>query len=86
MSPTMTNFLLGIIAGSLMAAIATIAAVRQPGIQARLGLFPVSDAILMPAAKLNDPAPKPEVACKPGAEVGQPDMLFSRRRFWSVAP
>lgn len=82
----MTNFLLGIFAGGLMAVIATISAVRQPGVQARLGLFPVSDAVLMPAAKTNDPAPKQEVTCKPRGEVGQTDMLFSRRRFWSVAP
>ncbi len=82
----MTNFLLGILAGGLMAAIATIAAVRQPGVQAKLGLFPVSDAVLMPAAKTNDPPPRQEVICKPVATVGQTDMLFSRRRFWSVAP
>lgn len=82
----MTNFLLGIFAGGLMAAIGTIAAVRQPGIQEKLGLFPVSSAIMMPAAKLRDEPPKQDLHCKPAAEVGQPDMLFARRRFWSVAP
>lgn len=82
----MTNFVLGILAGGLMAVVATIAAVRQPDIQSRLGLFPVSTALMMPAAKPREETPKPGPPCKPGLEVGQPDMLFSRRRFWSVAP
>jgi hypothetical protein len=82
----MTNFILGIIAGGVMAAIATIVAVRQPDIQARLGLFPISTAIMMPAAKLKDEVPKPDLHCRQGADVGQTDMLFARRRFWSVAP
>ncbi|NEU12960.1 hypothetical protein G3T14_12535 [Methylobacterium sp. BTF04] len=82
----MTNFILGFIAGGVMAIIATIAAVRQPDIQARLGLFPISTAMMMPAAKLKDDAPKLDLPCRPGVEIGQTDLLFSRRRFWSVAP
>lgn len=82
----MINFLLGIVAGGVIVAVAATAAVRQPGVQAALGLFPVSTAILMPAAKLRDEPGRPDVPCRSTVEVGQPDMLFSRRRFWSVAP
>jgi len=88
----MMNFVLGTIAGGLLVGIVTISAVRQPAIQARLGLFPVSTALMLPAAKTADAASRPEAAsrpdthCRPVASVGQPDMLFSKRRFWFVAP
>lgn len=91
-STTMMNFVLGTIAGGLLVGIVTISAVRQPAIQARLGLFPVSTALMLPAAKTADTASRPEAAsrpdthCRPVAIVGQPDMLFSKRRFWFVAP
>lgn len=83
----MMNFVLGTIAGGLLVGIVTISAVRQPAIQARLGLFPVSTALMLPAAKSADPVLRPETPCKPVvASVGHPDMLFSKRRFWFVAP
>lgn len=83
----MMNFVLGTVAGALFACIATIAAARHPEVQARLGLVKPVVPITMSAAP-----PRPECPCSAnstkGAElqVGQPDMLFSRRRFWFVAP
>ncbi|KAB1076067.1 hypothetical protein [Methylobacterium planeticum] len=81
----MMNFLLGLVAGGLIACVATIAAARHPEVQARLGLNPAPvPAVTMPAAP-----PRPD-ACPPQAGerpvVGNPEMLFSKRRFWSVAP
>jgi hypothetical protein len=81
----MMNFILGTVAGGLLVGLVTISAVRQPAVQAKLGLFPVSSALMMPAAKAPD-APRLDTACRPGKTVGQPDMLFSKRRFWFVAP
>jgi hypothetical protein len=87
----MMNFVFGTVAGALLASLVTIVAVRQPGIQARLGLFPVSTAPILPAAR--SPGPTPEGrgdAARPcraaPAEVGKTDMLFDRKRFWLVAP
>ena len=80
----MTNFLLGAAAGALIAGVGTIAAVRQPEIQVRLGLRP---PVMLAAAPV--PAPRPETACPPPAadrKVGQVDMLLSPRRFWWIAP
>lgn len=85
-STTMMNFVLGTVAGGLLVGVVTISAVRQPAVQARLGLFPVSTALMMPAARSPDPVPRPEAPCRPALNVGQPDMLFSKRRFWFVAP
>ncbi|MCJ2036907.1 hypothetical protein [Methylobacterium sp. J-068] len=82
----MMNFVLGTIAGGLLVGIVTISAVRQPAVQAKLGLFPVSTALMMPAARSVEPAPRSETVCPPHASVGAPDMLFSKRRFWFVAP
>jgi hypothetical protein len=84
-STIMMNFILGTMAGGLLVGLVTISAVRHPSVQAKLGLFPVSNALLMPAAK--SPATnRLDPACRPLATVGQPDMLFSKRRFWFVAP
>ena len=83
----MMNFLLGLVAGSLIACIATISAARHTDIQARLGLVPPAHAVLVeqPAAK--------DVRCavpdkwEPAqATAAQAEALFSRRRFWYVAP
>ena len=84
-SATMMNFILGTVAGGLLVGLVTISAVRQPVVQAKLGLFPVSTALLMPAAKTPE-ASRSDLPCRPAATVGQPDMLFSKRRFWFVAP
>lgn len=82
----MLNFILGTVAGGLIACIATISAARHPEVQARLGLIASTHAHLMPAAV---PA-KPEPACPPPAVVGPSvnaqELLFSKRRFWSVTP
>ena len=81
----MMNFVLGLVAGALIAAIATIAAARDPGVQTALGLRPAAASLPLAA-----PAPtRPDKACVPSTPtpgVGSPDMLFSKRRFWSVAP
>lgn len=84
----MMNFMLGTVAGGLVACIVTVAAVRQPEVQARLGLFPVSTALLMPAAPPRIEPPCTILPARSPAEgaVGHPDMLFSKRRFWFVAP
>ncbi|TGD95273.1 hypothetical protein [Methylobacterium nonmethylotrophicum] len=85
----MLNFLLGAVAGALMAAVATIAALRNPDVQVRMGLVRPEPAVIQsrrpepaacppPAAQAQMPAGTPQ--------VGQPEMLFARRRFWSVAP
>lgn len=79
----MMNFLLGAVAGALIACVGTITALRHPDIQLRLGLRPT----VVAAA----PAPRPpEPACPPPAaterKVGSTDMLLSPRRFWSIAP
>ena len=82
----MMNYVLGTVAGGLLVGLVTISAVRQPTVQARLGLFPVSSALMLPAARSAEAAPRGETPCRPTASVGQPDMLFSKRRFWFVAP
>jgi len=87
----MMNFAFGTLAGALLAALLTIVAVRQPSVQARLGLFPVSTAPILPAARppalAPDASAKADANCRPGqAEVGKADMLFYRKRFWLVAP
>ncbi len=80
----MTNFLLGACAGALFACVGTIAALRQPEIQSRLGLRP---AVMLAAAPV--PVPRPEIVCPPPAtagKVGGVEMLLSPRRFWWIAP
>lgn len=80
----MLNFFLGTVAGGLIAAVLTIAAARQPEVQARLGLKPAPVvATLAAVAKPREPD-----CAKPaeGPTVGTQDMLFNRQRFWSVAP
>ncbi|AWB25643.1 hypothetical protein DA075_32840 [Methylobacterium currus] len=85
----MLNFLLGAIAGALMAAVATVAALRNPDVQVRMGIVRPEPVTIQ--------ARRPDPVCPPAApvqvhvqagspQVGQPDMLFARRRFWSVAP
>jgi hypothetical protein len=80
----MTNFLLGTVAGALIAGVVAITAVRQPEIQARLGLRPQASLAAAPV-----PVPRPEKVCPPPAEarkVGGAEMLLAPRRFWWVAP
>ena len=83
----MTNFLLGAVAGALFACVGTIAAVRQPEIQTRLGLRPAAMLADAPTPR-SEPAPRPEPACPPAAarKVGSVEMLLSPRRFWWIAP
>ncbi|GEM98158.1 hypothetical protein MRA01_26980 [Methylobacterium radiotolerans] len=80
----MLNFVLGTVAGGLIACVLTIAAARQPEVQSRLGLIPAAPATLAAVTKSvehdcgrrTEPAPK----------IGSQEMLFNRQRFWSVAP
>jgi hypothetical protein len=80
----MLNFLLGTVAGALIAAVLTISAARQPEIQSRLGL--AAALPLTPAAAR--PVDQPQ--CRPTASAAQTakaqDILFNRQRFWSVTP
>ena len=80
----MLNFVLGTVAGGLIACVLTIAAARQPEVQSRLGLIPPMPTLtLAAAARTTEPdCAKPADAPK----VGTQEMLFNRRRFWSVAP
>ncbi|GJD83165.1 hypothetical protein [Methylobacterium haplocladii] len=83
----MMNFLLGLVAGSLIACIATISAARHPDIQARLGLIPPAPAALVEAPTRKDVRCVVPAKTEPvQATAAQTDALFSRRRFWYVAP
>lgn len=83
----MLNFVLGAIAGALMALVATIAAVRNPDVQVRMGLVR-PEAPVVPVRRPEPLCPAPPISPSLAAiaPVGQPEMLFARRRFWSVAP
>lgn len=80
----MTNFFLGLVAGCIIAGVATITAARHPAVQLRLGLVPPAQAAIAPPPRPETPrCPAPPPAA---ASVGRPDMLFSRSRLWSIAP
>jgi hypothetical protein len=79
----MMNFVLGTVAGGLIACVVTIAAARHPEVQHRLGL--VQPAVPLTLAAGRPPEPDCRQAAA-GPSVGTQDMLFNRRRFWSVAP
>ncbi|WP_411902657.1 hypothetical protein [Methylorubrum thiocyanatum] len=79
----MTNFFLGLMAGCIIAGVVTITAARHPAVQLRLGLVPQAQAAVAPPSRPETPrCPEPKTA----AQVGRPEMLFSRNRLWSVAP
>ncbi|MEE7456358.1 hypothetical protein MPAR168_15620 [Methylorubrum populi] len=78
----MTNFFLGVIAGCIIAGVATITAARHPAVQLRLGLVPPAQAAAAPPRPETLRCPLPRTA----ATVGKPEMLFSRSRLWSIAP
>lgn len=81
----MLNFTLGAIAGGLTAGVLTIAAARQPEIQARLGLVASKPPITAPVERRSEPqCPPPRVNPK-SSEAAQ-EILFNRQRFWSVNP
>ena len=82
----MMNFLLGTVAGGVIACVATIAAARHPEVQSRLGLVPEAQATLAPGPSRAEPQGPPPRGEGAEAAVGNPDMLFARRRFWFVAP
>ncbi|MGU3537872.1 hypothetical protein [Methylobacterium sp. A54F] len=81
----MMNFVFGTIAGGIIACIATIAAARHPDVQERLGLLPVRPAALAPAVTVRPPEP-PCRALPQQTRVTTDEVLFSKRRFWSLAP
>lgn len=82
----MTNFLLGIMAGCIIAGVVTISAARNPSVQTRLGLMPAAQAAAPPPAPVAhiEPPRCPEAHAE--TTVGRPDMLFSRSRLWSIKP
>lgn len=84
----MTNFLLGTVAGGIIACVATISAARHPGVQSRLGLVPSAQAAIAVV-----PMAHTEPACAPAAKLESAELkaartekLFEPRRFWFVAP
>lgn len=91
----MMNFLFGTAAGGIVACILTITAARHPEVQARLGLVP---PVLAAAPAPRCPTPQHAAAAggamdgmaaastATGMGIGRPDLLFSRKRFWNVAP
>lgn len=81
----MLNFFLGTVAGGLIAGVLTIAAARQPEVQARLGLKPVVPPMALAAAPK---APEPDCGRRQDAvpKGAAQEILFNRQRFWSVAP
>ena len=81
----MLNFFLGTLAGGLIVGVLTIAAVRQPEVQTRLGLTTAPAPVTL-AAATRPPEPdcgrRQEAAPKGSTQ----DILFNRQRFWSVSP
>ncbi|GJD35904.1 hypothetical protein FMGBMHLM_2817 [Methylobacterium aerolatum] len=81
----MWNFALGAIAGGMTAAVLTVAAVRHPEIQTRIGLSappaPISVALAQPV----EPRCVPPKALPKSAGNAEA-ILFNRQRFWSVSP
>lgn len=81
----MWNFLLGAVAGALIAGILTISAARQPEFQAKLGLVAPPVPVTQATARPVEPQCRPEPATT--ASIGKvQEILFNRKRFWSVAP
>lgn len=71
----MTNFLFGLVAGALLSAVVTIVAVRDAGVQKRLGLFPAELSLPPPPEKCPSRATQ-----APGAAASPVEMLFDARR------
>lgn len=81
----MWNLLLGAMCGAVLAATGTVAAVRSPLVQERLGIVR-ADAVPL-ANRGTDPSACPPVVSPPAvAGAGTPEILFSRQRLLSVAP
>ena len=79
----MWNLLLGAVCGAVLAATATVAAVRSPLVQERLGIVR-ADAVPL-AIRGTDPAACPPVAASPSAPgIAMPDILFSPQRIGSM--
>ncbi len=82
----MLNFLLGTVAGGIIACVVTIAAARNPDVQSRLGLIPSAQAAMAPAPMMHVPERCPAATPQAEAKPAATDKLFERRRFWFVAP
>ena len=82
----MMNFLLGTLAGGIIACVATIAAARHPDVQARLGLVPVQAALSAAPMRPETRCPVVPRAEPAAARADAPELLFSPKRFWFVAP
>lgn len=81
----MWNFILGAAAGALIAGVLTISAARQPAFQARLGLVSPPLPLTPAAAHPVEPHCRPDPAMT--SSVGKvQEILFNKKRFWSVAP
>ena len=73
----MPNCLFGLVAGALFSAVVTIVAVRDPGVQKGLGLFPTELSLPPPADKCAVPSRAAQAA---GPPAGSVEMLFDTRR------
>jgi hypothetical protein len=81
----MWNLVIGAVCGAALAATATVAAVRSPVVQERLGI--VRADVVPLAARGTDPSACPPPATSPAPfGTGSPDVLFTRQRIMSVAP
>ncbi|WP_091712704.1 hypothetical protein [Methylobacterium phyllostachyos] len=84
----MLNFFLGTLAGGLIVGVLTITAVRQPEVQARLGLKSNPAPVTLAEASRPPVPPEPDCGRRPEAapKGSTQDILFNRQRFWSVSP
>ena len=83
----MMNFLLGTVAGGIIACVVTIAAARHPDVQSRLGLIPSAQAAMASTPIAHGPERCPAAKAESAeSKIAQADKLFERRRFWFVAP
>lgn len=73
----MANFSFGLLAGALLSAVATIVAVRDAGVQKRLGLFPTELSLPPQPDKCAVPS---RTAQGGAAQTGPLEMLFDPRR------
>lgn len=78
-----TSFAVGVVAGGLVVGVGTIAVVRQPAMQRRLGIVEPSPPLVASRRPEACPAPTASEATRP---LGLPGILLSKKRFWSVPP
>lgn len=78
-----TSFAVGVVAGGLVIGVGTIALVRQPAVQRRLGIVEAAPPLV--AARRPESCPVPAASDAP-RPPSLPGILLSKKRFWSVQP